>query len=120
MTSSMHKPSPRHAWWALALLTATYTFSFVDRQIVNLLVDPIRADFGLSDSQVSFLQGLAFALPYVLLSIPVGRIVDRANRIRVLIVGILIWTASCMLCGTQKVFGNLVSLVWALAAARPA
>ena len=61
MTSSMHKPSPRHAWWALALLTATYTFSFVDRQIVNLLVDPIRADFGLSDSQVSFLQGLAFA-----------------------------------------------------------
>ena len=107
MTSSMHKPSARHAWWALALLTATYTFSFVDRQIVNLLVDPIRADFGLSDSHVSFLQGLAFALPYVLLSIPVGRIVDRANRIRVLIVGILIWTASCMLCGTANSFWQL-------------
>ena len=103
----MEQQSPRHAWWALALLTATYTFSFVDRQIVNLLVDPIRADFGLSDSQVSFLQGLAFALPYVLLSIPVGRIVDRANRIRVLIVGILIWTASCMLCGTAKSFWQL-------------
>ena len=107
MASSMHKSSTRHAWWALALLTATYTFSFVDRQIVNLLVDPIRTDFGLSDSQVSFLQGLAFALPYVLLSIPVGRIVDRANRIRVLIVGILIWTASCMLCGTAKSFWQL-------------
>ena len=107
MASSIDKQSSSHAWWALALLTATYTFSFVDRQIVNLLVDPIRADFGLSDSQVSFLQGLAFALPYVLLSIPVGRIVDRANRIRVLIIGILIWTVSCMMCGTAKSFWQL-------------
>ena len=107
MTSSIDKRSSNHAWWALALLTATYTFSFVDRQIVNLLVDPIRADLGLSDSQISFLQGLAFALPYVLLSIPVGRIVDRANRIRVLIIGILIWTISCMMCGTANSFWQL-------------
>ena len=107
MTSSMDKRASSHAWWALALLTATYTFSFVDRQIVNLLVDPIRTDLELSDSQVSFLQGLAFALPYVVLSIPVGRIVDRANRIRVLIIGILIWTISCMMCGTAKSFWQL-------------
>ncbi|EAW42108.1 probable MFS transporter [marine gamma proteobacterium HTCC2080] len=103
----MDKRASSHAWWALALLTATYTFSFVDRQIVNLLVDPIRTDLELSDSQVSFLQGLAFALPYVLLSIPVGRIVDRANRIRVLIIGILIWTISCMMCGTANSFWQL-------------
>ena len=64
--------SERAAWWALILLTATYTFSFVDRQIINLLVDPIRADLSLSDSEVSFLQGLAFVMPYVLLSIPIG------------------------------------------------
>ena len=107
MTSSMDKRARSHAWWALALLTATYTFSFVDRQIVNLLVDPIRTDLELSDSQVSFLQGLAFALPYVLLSIPVGRIVDRANRIRVRIIGILIWTISCMMCGTANSFWQL-------------
>ena len=84
MTSSMEQQSPRHAWWALALLTATYTFSFVDRQIVNLLVDPIRADFGLSDSQVSFLQGLAFALPYVLLSIPEYSTAHKAAQRRAL------------------------------------
>ena len=47
MTSSMDKRASSHAWWALALLTATYTFSFVDRQIVNLLVDPIRTDLEL-------------------------------------------------------------------------
>lgn len=95
------------AWWALVLLTATYTFSFIDRQIINLLVDPIRADLSLSDSQVSFLQGLAFVLPYVILSIPLGRIVDRANRIRVLVFGILIWTVSCVTCGLAKNFWQL-------------
>ena len=99
------------AWWALVLLTATYTFSFIDRQIINLLVDPIRTDLSLSDSQVSFLQGLAFVLPYVILSIPLGRVVDRANRIRVLVVGILFWTISCVSCGLAKNF-------WQLGAAR--
>ena len=99
------------AWWALVLLTATYTFSFIDRQIINLLVDPIRTDLSLSDSQVSFLQGLAFVLPYVILSIPLGRVVDRANRIRVLVVGILFWTISCVSCGLAKSF-------WQLGAAR--
>jgi len=102
-----HRVGSSAAWWALLLLTATYTFSFIDRQIINLLVDPIRADLSLSDSQVSFLQGLAFVLPYVILSIPLGRIVDRANRIRVLVFGILIWTVSCVTCGLAKNFWQL-------------
>ena len=104
---SERQTNGRAAWWALALLTATYTFSFIDRQIINLLVDPIRTDLSLSDSQVSFLQGLAFVLPYVILSIPLGRIVDRANRIRVLVFGILIWTVSCVTCGLAKNFWQL-------------
>ena len=62
MSEQLHT---RAAWWALGLLTATYTFSFIDRQIINLLVDPIRADLSLSDSQVSFLQGLAFVLSLI-------------------------------------------------------
>jgi len=99
--------SERAAWWGLLLLTATYTFSFIDRQIINLLVDPIRTDLSLSDSQVSFLQGLAFVVPYVLLSIPIGRIVDRANRIRVLVIGILAWTVSCVSCGLARNFWQL-------------
>jgi len=102
-----HRVGGSAAWWALLLLTATYTFSFIDRQIINLLVDPIRTDLSLSDSQVSFLQGLAFVLPYVILSIPLGRIVDRANRIRVLVFGILIWTVSCVTCGLAKNFWQL-------------
>ena len=106
---STRSQRPRHfaAWWALLLLTATYAFSFIDRQIINLLVDPIRTDLSLSDSQVSFLQGLAFVLPYVILSIPLGRIVDRANRIRVLVLGILVWTISCVTRGLAKNFWQL-------------
>jgi MFS family permease len=104
MSEQLHT---RASWWALIVLTATYTFSFIDRQIINLLVDPIRTDLSLSDSQVSFLQGLAFVLPYVILSIPLGRIVDRANRIRVLVIGILVWTVSCVTCGLAKNFWQL-------------
>ncbi|MDG2459395.1 MAG: MFS transporter [Luminiphilus sp.] len=111
MLSSNRCNGQAAAWWTLALLTATYTFSFIDRQIINLLVDPIRSDLSLSDSEVSFLQGLAFVLPYVILSIPLGRVVDRANRIRVLVIGILVWTVSCVSCGLAKNF-------WQLGAAR--
>ena len=94
-------------WSAVALLTAVYTVSFIDRQVINLLVDPIRGDLGLSDTQISLLQGLAFALPYVLLSLPMGRIVDIANRVRVLLLGLLVWTLACMCCGLARGFWQL-------------
>ncbi len=95
-------------WSAAALLTAVYTVSFIDRQVINLLVDPIRVDLGLSDTEISLLQGLAFALPYVLLSLPMGRIVDIANRVRVLLLGLLVWTLACMCCGLARGFWQLV------------
>ena len=94
-------------WSAVALLTAVYTVSFIDRQVINLLVDPIRIDLGLSDTEISLLQGLAFALPYVLLSLPMGRIVDIANRVRVLLLGLLVWTLACMCCGLARGFWQL-------------
>jgi len=103
--------TPVRLWAAVTLLTVVYTVSFVDRQIINLLVDPIRADLSLSDSQISLLQGLAFALPYILLSLPMGRIVDIVRRVRVLLLGLLVWTLACISCG-------LASNFWQLAAAR--
>ena len=81
------------AWYATAVLTLAYTFSFVDRQVLNLLVEPIRTDLGLSDTSISFLQGLAFVIPYVLMSVPLGRLVDSFNRIAVLIGGVLYFLA---------------------------
>ena len=90
------------AWYATIVLTATYTFSFIDRQIVNLLVEPIKADLLLSDTQISFLQGLAFVVPYLILSIPVGRLVDTVSRVKVLIAGIIFWSIACVFCGLSK------------------
>ena len=74
-------PSPVRGWVVTIILLIAFTFSFVDRQVLNLLVDPIRADLGVSDTQISFLQGFAFALTYVLMSVPLGRMVDRYNRV---------------------------------------
>ena len=95
------------AWYATIVLTATYTFSFIDRQIVNLLVEPIKADLLLSDTQISFLQGLAFVVPYLILSIPVGRLVDTVSRVKVLIGGIILWSVACVFCGLSKTMTQL-------------
>ena len=106
-------------WSAVALLTAVYTVSFIDRQVINLLVDPIRVDLDLSDTEISLLQGLAFALPYVLLSLPMGRIVDIANRVRVLLLGLLVWTLACMCCGLARGFWQLALLASGLGREKP-
>jgi MFS family permease len=95
-------PSRAAGWYATVLLTVSYTFSFVDRQVLNLLVDPIKSDFGLSDTQISLLQGLAFVVPYVLFSVPIGRWVDAYHRVRILIGGVLFWSVACIACGLAR------------------
>ncbi len=92
-------PSERAGWYVTILLTVAYTFSFVDRQVLNLLVEPIQTDLLITDTQISFLQGIAFVAAYVLMSVPIGRLVDRFNRVAVLIGGVLIWSATTIGCG---------------------
>jgi MFS family permease len=86
-----------------------FTFSFIDRQVLNLLVEPIRADLGISDTQISFLQGFAFVLTYVALSVPIGRLVDRYNRMRIMIVGVLVWSATTVACGLSRNYVQLLT-----------
>ncbi len=102
-------PSARAGWYATLILTFAYTFSFVDRQILNLLVDPIKADLDLTDTRVSFLQGLAFAVPYIVMSIPVGRLVDRVNRIAVLVGGVFVWAGATIASGLSQNYGQLMA-----------
>ena len=101
-------PSSRSGWYAAILLTIGYSYSFIDRQIINLLVEPIRADLEISDTQISFLQGFAFAITYVFMSIPIGRIVDRFNRTLVLAVGTTIYVISTCLCGLSNTYAQLL------------
>jgi MFS family permease len=97
----------RSPWPAVALLLAVYANSFVDRQIISLLVMPIRADLSISDSQFSLLNGLAFALFYATLGIPIARWVDRGDRGVILAIGTAVWSIFTMLCGRAASFGSL-------------
>lgn len=102
-------PAARVGWYATLILTLAYTFSFVDRQVLNLLVEPIRQDLQLTDTGISFLQGLAFVIPYVVMSVPIGRLADRFNRVLVLIGGVLVWSVTTFACGLSSSYGQLLA-----------
>ena len=102
-------PSPGYGWYVTIVLLIGFTFSFVDRQVLNLLVEPIQKDLGISDTQISVLQGFAFVLTYVALSVPIGRLVDRFNRMRIMIGGVLFWSATTIACGLSNSYGQLLS-----------
>ena len=107
-TAATDWPEPRYGWYVTFVLLLGFTFSFVDRQVLNLLVEPIRADLGLTDTQISLLQGFAFVVTYVTLSVPIGRLVDKFNRVRIMIGGILVWSATTIACGLSRSFGELL------------
>lgn len=101
-------PAPARANYTLIILVSAYVLSFVDRQILNLLVGPIRNDLGISDFQMSLLQGMAFALFYVSLGLPLGRLADRKNRKMIIAVGVIVWSAMTAACGLATTFLGLL------------
>jgi MFS family permease len=96
-----------YTWYMLMLCMVAYIFSFIDRTIVNLLVEPIKADLLLTDTQFSYIQGLAFVLCYASMGIPIARLADRKSRPLIISAGILFWSISTAMCGTAKTFGQL-------------
>jgi MFS family permease len=102
-------PSQKYGWYVTFVLLIGFTFSFVDRQVLNLLVEPIREDLDITDTQISFLQGFAFVLTYVTMSVPIGRMVDRFNRMRIMIGGILLWSTTTIACGLSQSYGQLLA-----------
>ena len=92
-------PRPAYGWYVVGVLLLAYTLSFVDRMILSLLVAPIRAALGISDTQVSMLIGLAFALFYTLLGLPLAWIADRHNRRNLIVAGIAVWSVMTAACG---------------------
>ena len=95
------------AWYAVAVLMVAYTFSFIDRSILTLLVGPIRQDLGITDTQFSLLHGLAFAIFYTGLGIPIARLADRHSRRIIIAVGIVVWSLATAACGIARGFGQL-------------
>jgi MFS family permease len=101
-----------HRYYVVFLLSAIYMCSFADRIVMSLIIDPVRIDLGLSDTQMSLLMGLAFAMFYSFLGIPIGRWVDEKGQRRVLIAGgVVLWCLATIGCGMAVGF-------WSLFAAR--
>ncbi|WP_374651033.1 MFS transporter [Rhizorhabdus sp.] len=100
-------PDERYGWYAVSVLVLAYTLSYVDRQILTLMVEPIKASLQVSDVQISLLHGLAFAVFYTLLGLPIGRLADRHRRVTIISVGVFVWSAMTALCGLARNFGQL-------------
>ena len=99
--------SPAYAWYVVSLLTLAYICSFIDRQIITLLVGPIKQDLGLTDTQMSYLLGLSFALFYTVFGFLIAIAADRLNRRNIIAAGIFIWTLMTAACGLARGYGQL-------------
>ncbi|MEO1252871.1 MAG: MFS transporter [Pseudomonadota bacterium] len=93
--------------WVLFILVVVYTFNFIDRQIVGILAVPIKADLGLSDTQLSLMGGLAFALFYTFLGIPIAWLADRKSRVWIMTIALTVWSAMTAVCGLAQNFAQL-------------
>jgi MFS family permease len=99
--------SEARAWTVVGILTVGWMLAYLDRQIISILIEPLRHDLGLSDTQASLIQGLAFSIFFVIAGVPIGRLVDRANRRNILAFGILCWSLATMGCGLAGSFHEL-------------
>ena len=100
-------PPRNYAWTVVALLIATAILSYTDRQVLTLLVDPIRHDLGLSDTGISLLLGSAFAVVYGIAGIPLGYLADRTSRRNLIFCGIVVWSLATLACGLSRSFAEL-------------
>jgi MFS family permease len=101
------KTGTRYAWWVVLVLTGMYMFSFVDRQILSLLVPSIKKELGVSDTRIGLLQGLAFAIFYTFMGLPLGRLVDKYNRRNVIVVSVMVWSVFTSACAAAKGYFSL-------------
>ena len=110
--SAAPNPSPNHSsnykWFVLGILTLVYTFNFIDRQILVILQEPIKADLGLSDTQLGLLTGFSFAIVYVTAGIPIAWVADRRNRRNIVAASLGIFSVMTTLSGMVQNYTQLL------------
>lgn len=111
MISSTDRASSLAAplWLAVGVLVAAYAVSFLDRQVISLLVEPMKRDLGIDDTKIGILQGPAFGVFYALLGLPLGWLADQVHRVRLIAAAILLWSAMTMACGLASSFPTLLA-----------
>ena len=107
VTASATPRSSAYAWYVVAVLIVAYTLSYVDRSILTLMVGPIRASLNISDVQLSLLHGLAFAIFYTIMGIPIGRLVDQRRRTTIVAIGVALWSLATAACGLAGSFAAM-------------
>src|SRR5260370_34980769 len=95
-------PSSFAAWYSVAVLMLMYIFSFIDRTTISLIVEPMKRDLQISDTQIGMLQGLAFALLYTFLGLPIARLSDRHSRRAIIAAGVVICAIRATPCDPQR------------------
>ncbi|UXY55616.1 spinster family MFS transporter [Pseudomonas tohonis] len=96
-----------YEWYVVAICMVAYIFSFVDRQILALMIEPIKHDLQLSDTQFSLLHGLAFSLFYAFMGMPIALLADRFSRPRIIAIGVAFWSLATAVCGLSRNFAQM-------------
>jgi MFS family permease len=104
---SLAYPSSTRAWGLVVVLTIAYAISFVDRQIISLMVEPIKDHLDLSDTQIGLLMGPAFAVFYTIMGIPLGRAADKLSRRNLIVIGMSLW---CLMTAASGLARNFMQL----------
>jgi len=105
--SATTAPASARGWWAVGVFAVTAILSYTDRQILSLLVDPLHHDLGLTDTQLSIVQGAAFAVLYSFVGLPLGRLADILPRKAMLLAAVALWSAGTLSCGLAENFWQL-------------
>src|ERR1700730_4953376 len=100
--------APRDRWYVLAVLTGVYALNIADRFSISTLIEPIRQELRLSDSGIAFLTGVALALFYVTVGIPIAALADRKSRRNILAIALAIWSGMTALCGLAQNYWQLL------------
>lgn len=111
-TERMNVNSPArtraHEWYVVAIFTFGYVLSYVDRQILSLMVSPIQTSLGIGDTQIGLLQGGVFSIFYVIAGVPLARLIDRGHRVNIMSACIALWSCLTAACGLAGSFFQLL------------
>lgn len=99
----------KRGWYVVGVLLIVWVLAYLDRGIINLLAQGLKDQMGLSDTQLSLIQGFAFSMPFALAGLPLGLLVDRSNRRNIIITGVLVWSIATFACGLANSFETLMA-----------
>src|ERR1700679_3676025 len=100
--------SASYRGWVLLLMFLMMTFNYMDRSVLTILNQPIKVEFHLTDFELGIMGGPAFAILYMLLSVPIARLAERRSRVSIIAASVVIWSVMTALCGFVRTFGQLL------------